>query len=356
MNTSFAASPGPPANRARSSASRGLSLVFLGVALVSGPEPGQAGALRVDPHAPGCGDGSGDVYCAIQSAIDAASPDATIEIAAGTINLWGEALIVNKSLTLRGAGAAVTVLDGGGQDPQPIVSITAEAESVQLYGLSLVNRIRSGSAQMGAGAIDHQGGDLTVADVEIRDNQGGWGGAVRIRSEFGAISFTRVAISDNTGFTGGAIAFYDGPGASLEISSSELRNNSAIFSGGGLFLRDVGEISLKKVVISGNRTGNTGGGIHMFSQTSGCTLALSYTTISGNASRLTGGISVTGEDVEVVLDHVMIAGNKSDEEPALADCSGGGLDTFRSLGANRIGVSDGCRFPREKDDAVGTAA
>ncbi len=110
-----------------------------------------AETLRVDAQAGNCSDTGGASYCHIQAAIDQASPGATVEIAAGVYELWGESLFIDKSLTLRGAGADRTVLDGNGRHPGPLISIADTAADVSIRALTLTNRMRIVSPTAGAG-------------------------------------------------------------------------------------------------------------------------------------------------------------------------------------------------------------
>jgi len=310
--------------------------------------------LLVNPSNTRCGEPSVSVFCSIQGVIDMAPLGATIHIDAGEYDLWGEALIVEKSLTLQGAGPIKTILDGGGDSPEPLITIAESAETVVIQGMSLVNRIRSGSRDMGPGAIDHIGGNLTVSNVVMRDNQGGWGGAVRIRSEFGEFSFDQVTIENNSSFAGAAIAVYDGPGARLEIKNSKFSNNSAVFSGGAMFFRDLSEIELNNLELTKNRSGNTGGAIHVFTQTTSTEMNIFDSKITENISGSTGGISVMGDEVQVTLERTILSGNTSEDDPVESDCSADREGMFVSKGNNRIGIGDGCLFDTSESDIVGT--
>ncbi len=334
---------------------RSLTVLFWVALIYIWSDSSNAGdALRVDPENRKCGNSLVSVFCTIQNAIDAAPSNSTINIAPGKYDFWGDALTIDKSLALYGAGSDKTILDGGGDNPESLINISPSAETVTIRSMTLMNRIRSGSREMGPGAIDHSGGDLMVSDLVMRENQGGWGGAVRIRSEFGEIIFEDVTIEKNTAFTGAAISFYDGPGARLEIRNSKFSNNSAVFSGGALFCRDLGEMELVNVELSGNRTGNTGGAVHVFAQTTSTNIKIMDSKITKNISGSTGGISATGDGIQIILENTELLGNVSEENAEKSDCGSDAEGVFISKGNNRIGVGDGCHFTSTGKDIVGS--
>ena len=310
--------------------------------------------LRVDIDARDCSDTEGTPYCHIQAAIDRASPGAMVEIAAGVYELWGESLSIDKSLTLTGAGADETIIDGNGRHPGPLISIADSAEEVAIRALKLTNRMRVVSTSAGAGGVDHFGQRLSISDTTIHGNLGGIGGAIHAGSDFGRLTLDNVTLSENDALVGGAIDFRDAPGARLDISNSSILDNSAIFTGGGVFLRDVGSVTFTNVTLSGNESGNRGGGIYIVSQHESGDLELRDSVVTKNRSKGTGGIDTSGEDIEVRLKGVVLAGNISRNNPEGNDCGADSKQTFKSLGGNLVGNGDGCGIRPVEGDAIGT--
>jgi hypothetical protein len=323
--------------------------------LTSGaPGAPDAQVLKVDGEASNCSDSRGSPYCHIQAAIDLAATGATVEIAAGVYELWGESLFIDKSLTLSGAGADRTIIDGDGRHPGPLISIADSAADVVIRALTLTNRMRVVSTRAGAGGVDHFGQHLTISDTTIHANLGGIGGALHAGTDFGSVMLENVTLSDNEALVGGAIDFRDAPEARLDVINSSIIGNSAIFSGGGVFVRDVGTVTFTNVTLSGNESGNRGGGIFVVSQNDTGDLELRDSTITGNRSKGAGGIDTNGDSIEVRLKGVVLAGNTSHGDPESSDCGADSEETFKSLGGNLLGNGDGCGMRPVEGDAIGT--
>ena len=77
-----------------------------------------AGDIYVDAaNCPGPGTGTiGDPFCLIQDAIDVASENDTIHVAAGTYDVVTQIDVNVAGLTITGAGEGVTIIDGSGKD------------------------------------------------------------------------------------------------------------------------------------------------------------------------------------------------------------------------------------------------
>lgn len=213
---------------------------------------------------------------------DAANGD-VILVPACTITLDGVSgedgnqtgdLDIGRSVTLRGAGAGLTILDGGGFDRVihvlPGVTVTVE-------GLT----VRNGSIAGGGGGLLSEG-TLIVRLSEITGNR-------------------------TTGSGGGINAV-----SQLLLDESTVGDNRAAADGGGI--RANGATTIKHSTISGNEAGGVGGGI-----VHEAALLVWQSTISGNqAAAEGGGIAGAGS---LTLLHSTVAANR-------AGAGGGGLHGF----------------------------
>ena len=224
-----------------------LSLLALS-ALLAGPVPvvhaatftvnSPADAVDANPGDGVCDDGTGN--CTLRAAVQEtnAAPGAdTVSLPAGTYTLTiagrGENaaatgdLDITDDLTVNGAGAADTIVDGGRLDRLFDVDPANTGVSVQMSGLT----VRHGDADSGGG-----GGIL---------------------SGVGNVSLTNVTISFNSGgLFGGGIYSRDGV---MSISDSTIRGNGAN-NGGGIY--SGGELTITDVTVGDNNSSSKGGGIY----------------------------------------------------------------------------------------------
>ena len=266
-----------------------------------------------------------NVYCDIQSAINAAKPDDVVTLKAGEYELWQESIAIDKSLTLQGESAENTVLLGEGKAPEALINISSDAEQVVLKRLTIQNRIVAGSPAMGPGGLDHKGGDLMLDGVVFQGNRGGWGGAVRIDTLFGTVDIQNSRFVGNTGFAGGGIAVYNGSALELSIVNTEFRNNNAIFSGGAFLMRDVADAVLQNLTVVENSAGNTGGGGHVFTDVGSTQVIIEDSTFSANDAARVGGLSSFGSNVSLELVNSTLTENLSRNSELQPDCAGVGI-------------------------------
>ncbi len=157
--------------------------------------------------------------CTLRAAIQEvnANPGPDVIVPGGTFFLTAGPLVITADLTLNGAGALATVIDGGGIGR---VLEVASGATVEMSGV----RFRNGLHTIGGGIRND--GDLTLNDVTVDAN------SASLRA-------------------GGIV----NEGGNLTLNDSTVSGNTAGVNGGGI--RNVGMMTINNSEISGN----TGGGI-----------------------------------------------------------------------------------------------
>lgn len=226
---------------------------------------------------------SGCLFDDVQEAIEAATPGDTIRICAGT---WvpSTTIVIDKNLTIVGAGAAYTTLDGNdairvlrngvnGQFPTPVTTIR---------DLTIARGRATGEYEDSQGGGVFSIGNLTLVRVTVRNNIAGErGGGIRA---FGSVTLEDSTVMHNRGGIGGGIAAGLG---TLILRGSRVTENTAL-TGGGIIVENVGLGTL--TLIDSGVTGNTaetedGGGLFNYQ----CSVTLTNSTISGNTAQRDGG-------------------------------------------------------------------
>jgi len=249
-------------------------------------------------------------------ACPAGSGDDVIDLSAGTYQLsipgrsenaaaTGD-LDITDSLTIDGAGATSTIVDGG--DLDRVFSISG-VTSVTLSGVTIQN----GGYERGGGIYSLSGGHLTLVDstitsngISLSDNGGG------IYST-GTVTLNNSTVSGNLGNRGGGI-YVEGP---LYVNNSTVAENESVH----------------------------GGGIY-----SSAYVAISNSTITANTASYTGGIR-TG--FFLTTRNSIIAGNNASSDGPDCFFEAG---TFTSGGHNLIGNNEDCLFTPATGDQIGTSA
>lgn len=206
------------------------------------------------------------------------------------------------SVTINGAGAGVTIIDGGGIDRVLDINnfaVAGASVDVTLTGLTIRNGnapVSSGYNEPGGGILfdgfNNQtalpAGTLTITNCNITGNTAaGQGGG--ILAIFGSLIISGSQVSGNTSANaaGGGIS-YDGSSftglRTLQITTSSITGNTAnngIFgSGGGVFEGGNANKTIDHSVITNNTAGNSGGGVF---NSSGA-LTLNFSVIVGNTA------------------------------------------------------------------------
>lgn len=253
-------------------------------------------------------------------------------------------LDILADLTIKGAGAAKTVIDGNGAALGDRVFHVSAAASVTFSGLTIRNGIETTGA-VGGGGVGNRG-KVTFTNAVITGNASGNGGGVS--NVTGATAtFINTTVSKNSA-TGSGGGVRNGPGASSTFTRSTISGNTAQ-DGGGIFNSIGSSSTLTSSTVSGNRANDSGGGFH------GGTGSLSSVTVTANTADADGnGIgNGGGANADLTLTNTIIAGNADASPPpnaAIPDCSG----TMTSGGYNLIGRNTGCGITPGTGDKIGT--
>lgn len=221
-------------------------------------------------------------------------------------------LDVRDDLTVTGAGAIATIIDGGGLDR--VLHISGTVTISQLG-------IRNGNASVEDSGCGAQGGG--VCNV-------------------GTLVMSDVTISGNTAADAGGIL----NAGMLTLRNATVSGNDATRSGGGIVTLPGATTTLVNVTASGNHAGFIGGGLYQDASASDCeaaTLKMNNVTIADNhAGSSGGGLSTRGVfcDGRLVLPPVsfsntLIAANAA---PYAPDCAG----IMTSAGYNLIADTTDC--------------
>jgi len=279
-----------------------------------------------DATCPSVGSGTiGDPFCSIQVAIDAAANGDTINVAAG---IYNEDLTIDEDVTIQGQSRDTTTIDGSGAGR--VIRITA-GYSVTIRHVTISGGNQTGYVQGGGGLWNS--GTLTLSNCIVSNNYAEPMGGGIYNDADGTMVISRCMIKENTtyhaGWTGlGGGGVYNT--GTLTVLDSTVMNNHADDSpsryerGGGVYHHD-GTMTLERVMISSNSSTEYGGGVHINHDDLADSAVLINVTISGNTSRVGGGIGLTGGSVgEVTINNATIAGNTA----TYTTSGGGGLHAY----------------------------
>jgi CSLREA domain-containing protein len=212
------------------------------------------------------------------------------------------------ALAVVGAGAGRSVVLGDGHDDQ-IFQLFSGANAL----LRLSVRGGTEHAQVSAGGVAVLNDPALLADVEIADNQGCFGG-LHVRDH---VIAERVSIHDNLAEVAGGCPY----------------------NGGGVYVGSGGVLEMRNGTVSGNRAKEGGGGIFV----EGGTARLVHVTVANNVADYAGGGTQGGGGLgrgssgTVFLKNSIVAGNASGSGVG-PDCAA----LVQSQDFNLIGNAAGC--------------
>jgi CSLREA domain-containing protein len=299
-------------------------------------------------------DGMCDSDCSLREAIIAANVlagDDIISLPSGTYSITipgvGEDvaatgdLDITDNLTIIGAGAPNSVIDGNGIVVGDRV-LDIKSATVQLSGVTIQNGYPSTGNKNGGGILNI--GMLMLTNSTIQGNVGGNGGGIL---NTGILTITASALISNTATTNGGGGLYNLGVLSVmnSLVSYNTISGTAEFGGGGIFA-DLFSTSttVSNSTVSGNRANVNGGGIYINGAPS---VILNNATITNNIADNDDNGSGDGGGIsnQASLRNTLLAEN-IDIGGEAPDCSG----TVTSQGYNLIQSTAGCTI---SGDATG---
>lgn len=200
---------------------------------------------------------AGNPCATITHAIGQADPGNIIQIAAGT---YTESLMIDKSLTLQGAGQNSTIIQAHlmpGVAGERVITIPAGL-AVALSDVTIRHGQVSGSGTAGeGGGIFSSGSTLALTGVTLMANEARSGGGLYNKNN-GAVALTAVTFSGNTATAvGGGMRNF--AGSSSTLLDVTFTGNEADRGGG--MANNTGSHELVSVTFSGNMA-RLGGGLY----------------------------------------------------------------------------------------------
>jgi Ca2+-binding RTX toxin-like protein len=191
-------------------------------------------------------------------------------------------LDITDDLTITGAGANLTDLDGFAQDRlfDVFAGVTVTISGVKIHG-----GVASNSQEDGGGICNQ--GMLTLQDVELSNNAAtGGGGAIFSFGTGCTLTIINSKFDSNSanGALGGGAIFN---GSATTITGSTLSNNASAGNGGAIANLGTSSLTLTESTVKGNNaTTGKGGGIYNTSS-----LSIVRSTLSGNLASDGGGLA-----------------------------------------------------------------
>jgi predicted outer membrane repeat protein len=271
--------------------------------------------------------------CSIAAALAVLADGGTLELSAGR---FPARLVLARDVTIEGAGAGRTILDGGGAGRvlkiEPGVRVTVR-------GVTVTGGRLDKELERDGGGIWNEG-TLRLERCEVAGNTAvDDGGGIR---NDGKLTLHETAVRDNRatrwGSVGGGIySPVIATDPELEIVASTISGNVAGDNGGGIWCE--GTASLVDSTVRGNSAAHTGGGIRNNGR-----LTLVNSTVAFNRAGTTGG-GIRNFGV-ATLTKTILAANSAAESGA--DCQG----PLTSQGNNTVMRTEGCEIQAGPGDQM----
>ncbi len=254
-----------------------------------------------------------------QDALTAASANGendTINVAGGTYNLstpLNFESYENYPVTISGAGAGATILDGGHRT-LILNMLTSEADAdITIQGLTFRNGNNSLTDFGGGLNIVTASAVVCLENLQIIDNAAnrtpptsGSGGGVFASSDTGSVILRNNTITGNSATNdGGGASLWTSSGTILIAGNTFTNNNLASTGGddgGGVAaVSNNGRITITRNTFTNNSAGEDGGGAFAYLNTPGGAIKVTNNFFSKNTAGLGGGGSFTRSPVEATI-------------------------------------------------------
>jgi len=331
-----------------------LALVAVLHVTSGGWQPAQAANYTVTKTAD-TADGTCDSDCSLREAVIAANSTPvfadTITLPAGTYTLTrtganedasstGDLDITctsvgcstSAALTINGAGAGLTIIDGAASDRVFDTAAINVANNVTAFNLNNLT-VRNGNpgSAVGGGVRAGNSDTVTLTNVVVSNSSTALnGGGIYTTAN---LTLTDSTVRDNSaGSTGGGIANAQ-PGI-ISVSATTISGNGAGTGGGGFDNSSVQAASatLTNVTISGNSANTNGGGVRN-SGLGTATISLTNVTVAGNTAPASSGLHNDTSDSATVKNTILAnTATTNCGGPTAVTNSGGNLDTGTTCG------------------------
>lgn len=235
------------------------------------------------------------------------SEDDNINIAAGTYTVmstltYTAAVTENFILTIEGAGADETILDGGNTNRILLINTTNLTDDSNAH-ISIKGLIfQEGSSGDGGGLYTRtNSADVKLEDSRFNRNSAtGYGGGAYLNSSGGTATITNNIFSNNSADHRGGGTYVNGMETTI-LTANTFSNNSADLGVGGGIYADAswGTLILTKNTFTENASTGSAGGAYLDGSPHGVITATSNTFTSNSSGTWAGGAYVTG-DLETV--------------------------------------------------------
>ncbi len=259
-------------------------------------------------------------YPLLQDALDASLEGDTVRVAAGD---YAGPFVMPGGVTLVGAGAGLTTLDGAGTSRVLDCLAGSGATPSRVEDL----RLTSGRAGMGGLLRAQDSARLEAARVRLEDGVATVAGGGLFASPGSQVRLADVEIATCTAPRGAGAAAL---GATLGLERAQIHHNQAAELGGGAWLAGGGQLGWLEGSCHDNRSQGDGGGVAV----SGGQATVSAARIADNTAGLRGGGAYAASGSSLLLSYVEVVGNQ-------AGVAGGGVATSCAapLGPARLGTA-----------------